>query len=60
LPKDNKKVYLYSNPSNKRIGYFYDGKLWSVKELSIKTGINENTLYSRLAKYDIYKAITGV
>ena len=60
LSKDNKKVYLYSNPSNKRIGYFYDGKLWSVKELSIKTGINENTLYSRLVKYDIYKAITGV
>lgn len=60
VSKDNKKVYLYSNPSNKRIGYFYDGKLWSVKELSIMTGINENTLYSRLVKYDIYKAILGV
>jgi hypothetical protein len=60
IPKDNKKVYLYSNPSNKRIGYFYEGKLCSVKELSINSGINENTLYSRLLKSDIYKAMTGV
>jgi hypothetical protein len=60
VPKDGKNVFLYYNPSNKRIGYFFDGKLYSVPELSLLTGINENTLYYRLAKYNIYKAITGV
>lgn len=60
VPKDGKNLYLYYNASNKRTGYFFDGKLYTVRELSLKTGINENTLYYRLAKYDIYKAITGV
>jgi hypothetical protein len=60
VPKDGKNVFLYYNPSNKRIGYFFDGKLYSVPELSLLTGVNENTLYYRLAKYNIYKAITGV
>lgn len=58
IKKDGKEVWLYSNPSKKRIGWFYDGKLWSRAELSKETGINENTLYSRLAKNDIYSVMT--
>jgi hypothetical protein len=60
VPKDGKNLYLYYNASNKRTGYFFDGKLYSVPEISLKTGINENTLYYRLSRYDIYKAVTGV
>lgn len=55
--KDGKNVFLYSNPTDKRIGYFYDGKLLTTSDIAETIGINENTLRTRLRKYGIRKAI---
>lgn len=48
--KNGKEVWLYSNPTNKRYGYYYKGKLYSLKELSAMSGVNITTIQKRLAK----------
>jgi hypothetical protein len=54
---NGKAVYLYTNPSNKRTGYFFDGKLVSLRDLSTITNISHNTLYSRLKKMSVKEAL---
>lgn len=48
--KNGKEVWLYSNPTDKRYGYYYKGKLYSLKELSAMSGVGITTIQKRLAK----------
>jgi hypothetical protein len=57
LSKNGKLVWLYNNTSNKRIGWFIDGKIRSVEWLSKYYEIPRTTLQSRLKKMNICQAI---
>jgi hypothetical protein len=50
-------VWLYNNASNKRLGYFIDGKLRSVEWLSKFYDIPRTTIQSRLKKMNIDQAV---
>jgi hypothetical protein len=52
-----KLVFLYRNPSNKRNGYFFDGKLVSLENLAKLIDINSTTLYMRLKKMSAKEAL---
>lgn len=52
-----KQVWLYNNPSNKRLGYFYNGKIRSIESLSKYYDIPRTTIQSRLKKMSIDKAL---
>jgi hypothetical protein len=52
-----KIVFLYRNPSNKRNGYFFDGKLVSLENLAKLSEINSTTLYMRLKKMSAKEAL---
>ena len=54
---EGKNVFLYKNPSNKRQGYFYEGKLRSLDDLVIISGIGRSTLSMRLRKMNTLKAL---
>jgi hypothetical protein len=53
----DKSIWLYSNPTNKRTGYFYKGKLLTLSELSNMHGVDRKTIFKRLKKMSIEKAI---
>ncbi len=53
----DKSVFLYRNPSNKRNGYFYDGKLVSLENLCKLSGLGSTTLYMRLKKMSVKEAL---
>jgi hypothetical protein len=58
---NGKMIYLYANPTNKRFGYFYEGKLWKLKELSEMYGVNIGTIQRRISKgMAIHKAIKDI
>lgn len=57
LRNNNKIVWLYNNPSNKRLGYFIDGKLRTVEYLSKYYDIPRTTIQSRLKKMNIENAV---
>lgn len=55
---NGKWVYLYSNPTNKRQGFYYQGKLLSLKELSSINNVPVITIKKRLSKgMPVHKAI---
>jgi hypothetical protein len=54
---NDKAVWLYSNPSKTREGWFYEGNLRSLIDLENMTGISRSTLHSRLSKMSIKHAI---
>ena len=59
--KTGKDVYLYKNKTDKRYGYYYKGKLYSLKELSAMSGVGITTIQKRLAKNpDVENAIRPV
>jgi hypothetical protein len=47
---NGKLVFLYSNPTNKRQGFYYHGNLLSLKELSNINGVPVITIQKRIAK----------
>ena len=55
--RTNKQVWLYSNPTNKRQGYYYRGKLWKLKELSNINGVKEGTIQRRFQTLSIEQSI---
>lgn len=57
LSNNGKIVWLYNNPSNKRLGYFIDGKIRSVEWLSKFYDIPRTTIQSRLKKMNIDQAV---
>lgn len=55
---NGKWIYLYSNPTNKRQGFYYNGKLLSLKELSNIHDVPVITIKKRIAKgMPVHKAI---
>jgi hypothetical protein len=54
---NGKLVFLYSNTSNKRTGFFLDGKLRTLRDISKFYDIAFTTLHSRLKKMNISQAI---
>jgi hypothetical protein len=54
---NDKEVWLYSNPSKYRNGWFFDGKLRHLRELEMLTGISKSTLYKRLSTMSLKNAI---
>jgi hypothetical protein len=48
--KTGKDIYLYKNKTDKRYGYYLDGKLHSLKELSAMCGVGIATIQKRLSK----------
>lgn len=55
---NGKLIYLYSNPTNKRQGFYYNGTLLSLKELSNINNVPVVTIKKRLAKgIPVHKAI---
>jgi hypothetical protein len=50
-------VYLYYNPTDKRQGYFYNGSLWKLKDLSEINNIKSGTIQRRFQKMSIDNAI---
>lgn len=54
---NGKTVYLYSNPTDKRKGYYYKGKLWKLKELSLINGVKEGTIQKRFQTMSIEQSI---
>jgi hypothetical protein len=57
LQNNGTSVWLYNNASNKRLGYFIDGKLRSVEWLSKFYDIPRTTIQSRLKKMNIDQAV---
>jgi hypothetical protein len=57
LQNNGISVWLYNNASNKRLGYFIDGKLRSVEWLSKFYDIPRTTIQSRLKKMNIEQAV---
>lgn len=57
LQNNGTTVWLYNNASNKRLGYFIDGKLRSVEWLSKFYDIPRTTIQSRLKKMNIDQAV---
>ena len=57
LKNNGTTVWLYNNASNKRLGYFIDGKLRSVEWLSKFYDIPRTTIQSRLKKMNIDQAV---
>jgi hypothetical protein len=57
LQNNGTTVWLYNNSSNKRLGYFIDGKLRSVEWLSKFYDIPRTTIQSRLKKMNIDQAV---
>ena len=55
--RNGKLVYLYCNPTNKRQGYYYQGKLWKLKELSLINGVKEGTIQRRFQTLNIEQSI---
>jgi hypothetical protein len=55
--KNGKTVFLYCNPTNKRLGYFYKGKLWKLKELSRINGVKIGTIQRRFQTMTIEQSI---
>lgn len=54
---NNTLVYLYSNPTNKRQGYFYKGQLCKLKDLSLINGTKPGTIQRRFQNYSIEQSI---
>jgi hypothetical protein len=52
-----KVVYFYTNPTKKRMGYFLDGKLRTLRQIEKFYDIPFTTLYSRLKKMSIDQAV---
>ena len=50
-------VKFYNNPTNKRMGYFLDGKLRTLRDIEKKYNIPFTTLHSRLKKMNIDQAV---
>lgn len=50
-------VKFYNNPTNKRMGYFINGKLLTLREIGKKYNIPFTTLHSRLKKMSIEQAV---
>jgi hypothetical protein len=55
--KNGKTVFLYCNPTNKRLGYFYEGKLWKLKELSEVSGVKIGTIQRRFQTMTIEQSL---
>ena len=55
--KNGKTVFLYCNPTNKRLGYFYKGKLWKLKELSEVSGVKIGTIQRRFQTMTIEQSL---
>jgi hypothetical protein len=55
--KNGKTVFLYCNPTDKRLGYFYKGKLWKLKELSEINGVKIGTIQRRFQTMTIEQSI---
>lgn len=55
---NGKWIYFYANPTNKRKGFYYNGNLYSLKELSDINNVPVVTIQKRIAKgMPVYKAI---
>jgi len=52
-----KKVYLYSNPTDKRQGYFWKGHMYTLKELNELTGVLPVTIHRRFDKMSMESAL---
>ena len=55
---NGKWIYFYANPTNKRKGFYYNGNLLSLKELSDINNVPVVTIQKRIAKgMPVHKAI---
>jgi hypothetical protein len=54
---NDKEVWFYTNPSESREGWFYNGKLRHLTELETLTGISKSALYNRLSIMSLKNAI---
>lgn len=52
-----KKLYLYSNPTDKRQGYFWKGHMYTLKELNELTGVLPVTIHRRFDKMSMESAL---
>lgn len=55
--RNQKTVYLYYNPTDKRQGYFYKGELWKLKDLSEINNVKIGTIQRRFQKMSIENSI---
>jgi hypothetical protein len=54
---NRKTIWFYSNPNSKRMGYFLDGKLRTLRQIEKYYDIPFTTLHSRLKKMNIDQAV---
>jgi hypothetical protein len=52
-----KTLYLYSNPTDKRQGYFWKGHMYTLKELSELSGVLPVTIHRRFDKMSMEKSL---
>ena len=52
-----KTLYLYSNPTDKRQGYFWKGHMYTLKELNELTGVLPVTIHRRFDKMSMESAL---
>lgn len=50
ISKNGKTVYLYKNPTDKRKGFYYKGKLLSLNQLSLINNVPVITIQKRLSR----------
>lgn len=54
---NRKTIWFYSNPNDKRFGYFLDGKLRTLRQIEKYYDIPRATLHNRLKKMNISQAV---
>jgi hypothetical protein len=54
---NRKTIWFYSNPTDKRTGYFLDGKLRTLRQIEKYYDIPRATLHNRLKKMNIDQAV---
>jgi hypothetical protein len=54
---NRKTIWFYSNPSDKRFGYFLEGKLRTLRQIEKYYDIPRATLHNRLKKMNIDQAV---